>query len=173
MSRYTSLCKAIDLALAVGHMMSETGYSSEHLEEMIADLRDVAKDVRYGGRWEGDFETMAQALDCCVYVGCAGCSYKGLRDQGDCRGQLKKDAAAAIRYLGKEAREEREKNRKLMDELNIARIKLEKAQMYTSAQEWQEAMESAKWEIENMKAEELASGEMFPWEDQPTEGTEK
>lgn len=153
MSRYTSLCKAIDLALAVGHMMSETGYSSEHIEEMIEDLRNTAKDVRYGGRWDGDFEMMAESLDCCVNVGCGMCPYKGLRDQGACRAQLKKDGAAAIRQLGKDAREAREKNRKLMDELNIARIKLEKAQMYTSAQEWQEAMESADWAIQEMDAQ--------------------
>ena len=81
MSKYSSMCKTIDLMLAVGNMMTSNGYEAGKMATIIEDLRAVARDVRYGGVWDGDFESTAAALCSCKNVDCAVCPYKGMRDK--------------------------------------------------------------------------------------------
>ena len=90
MSRYGSLDAAI-------RMVEECRRIAKNADEVITDLQSLAVDVRYGGKWVGEFESVAAALDKCVNMECPVCPYRG-SPQG-CRSALKKDAAACIRQM--------------------------------------------------------------------------
>lgn len=98
MSRYQSLGLAIDLMMWI---VRAVGDSEGKLAATIQDLRDISKDVRYGGQIETDsrYDRIAEALDLCAVTGkaCAVCSYEGLMEDGACIRQLKRDAANTIR----------------------------------------------------------------------------
>ena len=166
MSRYTSICKALDLAEAVSKMIGRDGETGEEWETVVQDLRDIAKDVRYGGRWDGDFEAMAQALIHCTKTGqeCMICPYRELRFEGGCKNQIKRDAAAAIRQMGKDAREQREEIRNLKQAAAERAIMIERLEMYISEENLQEARETAQWQIDDMRRENRPP-ERFPWEE--------
>ena len=164
MSKYSSMCKTIDLMLAVGNMMTSNGYEAGKMATIIEDLRAVARDVRYGGVWDGDFESTAAALCSCKNVDCAVCPYKGMRDKGTCRAILKQDAAAAIRQMGKDARETREENRALKLELEKAQIRLQRAEMYMPEENIKQAREMAQWQIDELERGKPPL-QLFPWEE--------
>lgn len=109
MSKYSSLCTAINLVEACDKLMADSGKQSEKTIEIIRDLRNIAKDVRYGGQWNGDHETIATALECCKKIGrdCTICPYKKIGG-ANCVSELKSDAAAVIRQLTKDLKEARE-----------------------------------------------------------------
>ena len=91
MSRYGSLDSTIRLVEECRRILKDA-------DSIIADLQGIAIDVRYGGKWEGDYRSIADALDKCVRMECAACPYHG-RAEG-CRKALKQEAAACIRQLG-------------------------------------------------------------------------
>lgn len=98
MSRYTSLCKAITLFEDIRTAFRDDQEDAEKYSEVIRDLQDVAKDVRYGGEWHGDQDIIAGCLEFCAENECALCTYHNIKI--GCSRTLKKDAAAAIRALG-------------------------------------------------------------------------
>jgi len=98
MSKYQSVTTAIQLVEACGHIMSGGLVLEGNAAEIAQDLRDIARDARYGGKWEGDFEKVATALSYCeqLDVNCSVCPYK---NEVACRQALKRDAKNAIRTL--------------------------------------------------------------------------
>ena len=100
MSRYSSLCTAIQLLESVRKIVVD----KTEVNQIIADLQDTAKDARYGGQWHGDGDTIAAALENCAekQMECGRCPYKELRGKG-CAAELKKDAARAIRAMNMKA----------------------------------------------------------------------
>ena len=98
MDRYTALSRALDVLETIGRVYKDEPDITRGNNEVIEHIRDLMKDVRYGGRWDGDFETIAEDLERCASGdSCAMCSYRHERDGGRCIRMLKKDAAAAIR----------------------------------------------------------------------------
>lgn len=109
MSKYQSISTAIQLVEATASIVGKGLTAEWKTGEILRDLRDIAKDVRYGGEWNGDYETVAQALGYCTEIGtnCSVCSY---RKETDCRQALKSDAKYAIRDLSARLQEyERER----------------------------------------------------------------
>lgn len=106
MSRYSSLCTAIQLLESVRKIVVD----KTEVNQIIADLQDIAKDARYGGQWHGDGESIADALENCAQkqMECGRCPYKDYRGKG-CASMLKKDAARTIRAMGKNSEEKKEK----------------------------------------------------------------
>ena len=98
MSKYQSVSTAIQLVEAAAKIMGGGLISEGKTGEIIQDLRDLAKDARYGGKWDGDYETVATALGYCADPGnnCSICPY---RKETACKQRLKKDAMFAIRHL--------------------------------------------------------------------------
>lgn len=98
MSKYQSVTTAIRLVEACGKIMGGGLVLEGHAAEIVQDLQDIARDARYGGKWEGDFETVATALSYCeqLDVNCSVCPYK---KEVACRQALKRDAKNAIRTL--------------------------------------------------------------------------
>ena len=108
MSRYSSICTAIGLIEAVGKMFGDQAAREQKIEAIKRDLQDVARDVRYGGKWSGDYEIMAETLEVCANHDCNMCGYRNLRGSGEsCTGRLKKDAAADIRQMAQDNSERR------------------------------------------------------------------
>lgn len=102
MSKYQSLTTAIQLVEAAAKIIMGGGLIPEGKagEMIIQDLRDLAKDARYGGEWDGDYETVATALGHCAEPGinCSICPY---HKEQHCKQRLKKDAMFAIRHMSK------------------------------------------------------------------------
>lgn len=98
MSKYQSVTTAIQLVEACGHIMGGGLVLEGNAAEIAQDLRDIARDARYGGKWEGDFETVATALSYCEQLdrNCSVCPYK---KEVVCRQALMRDAKNAIRTL--------------------------------------------------------------------------
>lgn len=98
MSKYQSVTTAIQLVEACGHIMSGGLVLEGNAAEIAQDLRDIARDARYGGKWEGDFEKVATALSYCeqLATNCTVCPYKS---EVACKQALKRDAKNAIRTL--------------------------------------------------------------------------
>ena len=138
MSRYSSLCVAINLVEACDKLMSSNGQQSEKTADVVKDLRDIAKDVRYGGQWHGDYEVIATALGCCKSTGrdCGTCPYRKIGGR-NCVSELKTDAAAVIRHMTKEIKT-------LREELNTRR--------------------TAAWQRQDM-ANGNEPPDIFPWDD--------
>ena len=111
MSRYSSLCRAIDLIEVIKRMMKDNGTGGDSMDAIVQDLQDIAKDSRYGGKWEGNYQEVAEALDCCEDAGskCNICPYSGMRNK-HCIKTLKHDAAGAIRQMSNSLREWQRKN---------------------------------------------------------------
>ena len=108
MSRYQAMCVAIELCESARRLFQDGSKEKETASEVIGELQDVARDVRYGGKWEGDYESIAQALGYCTEIGCSiiGCSICPYRKEIDCRQQLKRDAMHAIRAMGARLKEQ-------------------------------------------------------------------
>lgn len=138
MSKYSSICTAINVIESIDKMMNDHGKGSSRTEEVIHDLQSIAQDVRYGGKWDGDFTTVAEALTCCTETGtnCQICPYR--REGKACIPNLKKDAAMAIRQLWKDAQD--------------------------AKAELAEARKPAQWQREDMENGNTPP-EVFPWED--------
>jgi len=102
-SRYTSLCAAIRIVEGIRGIFKTGSVQEQKSDEIRRDLMDIAKDVRYGGEWNGDYEIVAKCLESCVNMNCAVCGYRKMLQNGSCTEALKKDAAAAIRHLGRES----------------------------------------------------------------------
>lgn len=103
MSKYKSLCMAISLFETLERAFGRDSARDAKMDTVRMDLQDIAKDVRYGGKWEGDFEVIAQILDRCANQECYKCQYKKIHDNGEsCTRMLKKDAAHAIRQMAKD-----------------------------------------------------------------------
>lgn len=98
MSKYESVCKAIGICESARRLFSIDSTERRNTNEAIRDLQEIARDVRYGGKWEGDFESVAESLDYCAENMCGLCLYKKIQDS-ECRRTSKKDAAAVIRQL--------------------------------------------------------------------------
>lgn len=98
MSKYQSVSTAIQLVEAAANIVGNGLIAEGKTGEIIRDLRDIAKDVRYGGEWNGDYETVAQALGYCTEIG-TNCSICPYRKETACRQKLKSDAKYAIRDL--------------------------------------------------------------------------
>lgn len=99
MSKYQSITTAIQLVEAAAKIISGGGLIPEgKAGEIIQDLRDMAKDARFGGEWDGDYETVVTALRYCADLGfnCSTCPY---HKETACKQRLKKDAMFAIRNL--------------------------------------------------------------------------
>lgn len=95
MSRIKAMHGAIRLCEAIRELAGET----EQMEETIESLRAVARDVRYGGVWEGNQRKLAEELEGCGSgESCLDCH---LRKVPGCRKALKEEAAAAIRQQDK------------------------------------------------------------------------
>lgn len=103
MSKYESLCVAIELCESARKIFPKGTDQKDATSEVIRDLQDIAKDVRYGGKWDGDFEVIAEMLGHCAENECPMCVYRKLNV--GCSTTLKKDAAAAIRAMGKKEKE--------------------------------------------------------------------
>lgn len=99
MGQYKSVCAAIDVMEAIRRSLKQE--SRDGISTVIRDLQGIARDVRYGGEWDGDYEGLAEALDACRGRKCYQCTYKG---RTECMYDLKSDAAAAIRQLDAEVR---------------------------------------------------------------------
>ena len=106
MSRYHSLGVAIEIIEACRKMFGVAEDARSKADEVINDLRDMSKDIRYGSVWtEYKNESIARALDYCMdpyRMKCAICKYHG--EEG-CMAKLKRDAANAIRSMGKQIAE--------------------------------------------------------------------
>ena len=100
MSRYKALCVAIELCESARKIFAADSEEKEQASEVIRELQDVAQDVRYGGKWQGDYEVIAESLEHCAENMCQLCAYRKIKT--GCSVTLKKDAAAAIRHLSKE-----------------------------------------------------------------------
>ena len=106
-SRYEKLVKTIILLEAL-EKIDVTGARQ--------DLQEIARDVRYGGKWDGDFEIVAETLDTCGKVACYRCQYK---EAIECKAILKREAAAAIRQLAKDKQDLEERIEQLEERIAI------------------------------------------------------
>lgn len=99
MSKYQSVSTAIQLVEAAANIVGNGLIAEGKTGEIIRDLRDIAKDVRYGGEWDGDYESVAQMLGYCSAKkeNCSVCPY---RKEMACVQRLKRDAMHAIRAMG-------------------------------------------------------------------------
>lgn len=108
-TRYESLSFAIDLIESIRRALGENGNDSRRTGDHIQNLQELARDVRYGGKWEdlGEAEEIAGALDCCGEgLNCTICPRRReMETRGGCPGNLKRDAAAMIRAMAKKIRE--------------------------------------------------------------------
>lgn len=112
MSRYQAMCVAIELCESARKVFGKEPEGRETASEIIRELQDVARDVRYGGKWVGNYEEIAQCMEKCAEEDCALCPYRTLLGKG-CRSKSKKVAAAVIRQLEYELKEKEERIRTL------------------------------------------------------------
>lgn len=149
MSRYQSLCKAVQLMETMRHILRGDAEGVAVASEIITDLQDIAKDVRYGGKWVGNYEKMAEDLEACTRAGqgCMTCAFHDRMANG-CRGELKKEAAACIRQMAS-------KIESMAEEISKLRWERGEDETATDLRKWQE--------------EDMARGnrppERFPWEE--------
>lgn len=91
MSKYSSVEKAIRMLEGIRSLCDV-----KKVDVVLDDLRSIMKDIRYGGRWEGNNEDLAKSLSVCANAeGCYNCKYRGAA----CRQSMMNDASMAIRYL--------------------------------------------------------------------------
>ena len=112
MNRYQAMCVAIELCQSARKIFGKEPEGKETANEIIQELQEVARDVRYGGKWVGDYEDIAQCMEKCAETDCTQCPYRTLQGNG-CRSKAKKVAAAVIRQLEYELKEKEEKIRTL------------------------------------------------------------
>ena len=101
MSKYGTLSFTIGLLEAIRKGLHAE--ASDQMSEHIANLQKIARDIRYGGEWQGGpFEDVAEALELCADGRkCALCQRGAKKYGGSCTAELKEEAAAAIRMMGK------------------------------------------------------------------------
>lgn len=162
MSRYDSLCKAISVMTSIKATMESNGLISTGMQSVIEDLRAIARDVRYGGVWDGEFERVASALNICKDMNCTICPYQDKRSTG-CKSILKEDAAAVIRQLAKTKKELLDMIAGMDSTIAEYRVKLEKAEMFMSKEQKEDARQAAQWQLDDMKTGNTPP-ESFPWE---------
>ena len=105
MSKYESICTAIDLCEVAKKIFAHNVNNDMKAEIIIRDLQNIAKDVRYGGKWEGGDESldrMADEMDICAMMKHPICKRNG---NPECSKRMKQDAAAALRYASQRIRE--------------------------------------------------------------------
>lgn len=160
MSKYNSVLLAIEMMETVRRTMGEGIGSAGKINDVISDLQSIARDVRYGGHWTGDFMATASALEMCAEAGhnCAMCEYDRMHDEGQCIKELKNDAAAALRYQA-------EKIRSLMDEIKTVTRQRDAAEARMCSEDVREARQTAEWQIEDMRKMNQPA-DVFPWEDE-------
>lgn len=106
-SRYEKLVKTIILLEAIEKI---------DVSGARQDLQEIARDVRYGGQWNGDFENVAETLDICGKIACYRCQY---RETPECKAIIKREAAAAIRQLAKDKQDLEERIEQLEERIAI------------------------------------------------------
>lgn len=136
MTKYGALCAAIRLCEAVRDMEKDR----DGIEGAVSELRDVARDVRYGGEWTGDREKLAEVLEECDSGACYMCH---LSRKAGCKREIKREAAAAIRSQGKTIKSMEEEIAKLKAEIDAMR-----GDAYDSDYQ---APEPAEWQKEIME----------------------
>jgi hypothetical protein len=97
MTRYEALSAAIAMVEGAAAVFKHEEYN-QHVLETKEILQDIAKDVRYGGEWRGAEDKLTYALDRCVKMECNLCK---MHNTPQCKMQLKKEAAMAIRQQRK------------------------------------------------------------------------
>lgn len=160
MSKYNSVLLAIELLETVRRTMGEGIGSVGKINDVISDLQSIARDVRYGGHWTGDYMGTASALELCAEAGhnCAMCEYDRMHDEGGCIQELKKDAAAAIRYQA-------EKIKNMTDQIRTITRQRDAAEARLSSEDVREARQTAEWQIDDMRKLNQPA-DVFPWEDE-------
>ena len=140
MSRYSAISHAIELFEAL---------EKADFEEDRKALQDIGKDVRYGGKWEGDYEELARSLDTCSKMECFACKF---RETTACKTALKKDAAHAIRQMAVTIRNLNESLSAAMENVNT--LTDEKEALLARVEEAEEEREPADWQKEIMETGE-------------------
>ena len=160
MSKYNSVLLAIEMMETVRRTMGEGIGSAGKINDVISDLQSIARDVRYGGHWTGDYMGTASALELCAEAGhnCAMCEYDRMHDEGQCIKEMKNDAAAAIRYQA-------EKIRRLMDQIQTVTRQRDAAEAQLCSEDVKDARQTAEWQIEDMRNLNQPA-DVFPWEDE-------
>ena len=102
-SMATSIGAAIDLLESVRRIMDgHIGINRmERMDFIIQEMKDMMKDVRYGGAWEGNSGEVLEILGKCKDMRCHECKNR-IRPQ--CERAIKEDAQNAIRKLMEENR---------------------------------------------------------------------
>lgn len=144
MSRYTSICTAIEMTECVRKMFDgHVGISrKEKLDHVIQDLHRIGQDIRYGGDWSGTGEETVKALEMCRDMKCRECRYQSTEA---CKRVLKEDAAQLIRKLGTE-------NTALRTELKQLGVKYDELFKKIVDDEGKTKREPATWQREIMES---------------------
>ena len=160
MSKYNSVLLAIEMMETVRKTMGEGIGSAGKINDVIRDLQGIARDVRYGGHWTGDYMGTASALELCAEAGhnCAMCEYDRMHDEGQCIRELKNDAAAALRYQAEKIRSLLEQIKEIIRQRDAAAARL-------CSEDVREARQTAEWQIEDMRKMNQPA-DVFPWEDE-------
>ena len=140
MGRYNSICEAIQLLEQIRRAL-KGAIDEGKTSAIIRDLQDIAKDVRYGGQWEGKHREMAEDLENCANNSCAVCNFRAL--QPGCTAKLKMDAAKALR----QAEDTIKKQAASIEELSS-----ELADVYEKLTGEDTPREPAEWQKEIMEA---------------------
>ena len=153
MSKYNSVCLAIQLFEQIRRTLGKDGIDRDRTDTVIQDLQDIAKDCRYGGEWHGKYEETAAALDKCAKNECVVCPYRGKIRPG-CREELKRDAAAAIRQAAKDREEMEETIQELKGRIEAMTIAGIAGMVETEKQEEKEETEEEEEEEEEEDKED-------------------
>lgn len=157
MSKYSSVLMAIEMMESVRRAMGEGIGSTGKINDIISDLQHIARDVRYGGHWTGNFEKTACSLELCVEAGrnCQMCVYARQFEEGRCIKELKKDAASALRYQDAKIKE-------LEQHLMTMKKERDAAEARLSRKEVKETRQEAQWQMEDENKNQAP--DEFPWE---------
>ena len=98
MGKYESVGKAIRLFDEIRRDFVTGDSERDGISSIIRDLTEISKDIRYGGEFNGNFESVARNLNRCANRECSVCGYRGTNG-GECARAIKNDGAAAIRQL--------------------------------------------------------------------------